>query len=149
MAHVASWFGQAQAGQYGGTAARRVDWAADTIKVSFHTNAYTPDIDAHDFYDDLTNELATAGGYTNGGITLSGKTVTYDSASNETRLDASDISIASATFTFRKAVIRKDTGTAATSPLLGVVTFDADQSPANATFNIVWDATGVLKTTVV
>jgi hypothetical protein len=44
--------------------------------------------------------------------------------------------------------VRKDTGTAATSPLLGYVDFGADVSATGAAFTITWDATGVLKAVI-
>jgi hypothetical protein len=151
MAHTTNWFGRAQEGQYGTTSARRVDWVTDTIKCALTTNTFVPDPDTHDFYADVTNELATAGGYTAGGATLTGKSVSYDTGTNETRLICADITWGpGATFgPFRKGIIYKDTGAAATSPLLGYITFDADQSVNNGTFTIDVDATGLLYTTVV
>lgn len=35
---------------------------------TLHTSSYVPDRVAHDFVNDLTNELATAAGYTQGGV---------------------------------------------------------------------------------
>lgn len=146
MAHVTNWFPRALEGQFGGTAARRVDWVADTIKCALTTNAFTPDHDAHDFYADVTNELSTAGGYTAGGATLGTKSVSYDTASDEVRLICADIAWGpGATFgPFQKAVIYKDTGSPATSPVLGYITFDAAQSVSNGTYTIDVDATGLL-----
>ena len=91
----------------------------DTLKVLLTTSSYTPDVDTHDFVDDITNELGSGDGYTTGGATLGSKTVTYDSANNRTELDCADVSW---TFTAAKspkwAVLYKDTGTASTSPLI-------------------------------
>lgn len=118
----------------------------DTIKCALVTNTYVPDQDVHDFYADITNELATSGGYTAGGATLGTKSVSYNAATNETRLICADIVWGpGATFgPFRKGIIYKDTGSAATSPLMGYITFDADQSVSNGTFTIDVDATGLL-----
>lgn len=85
--------------------------------------------------------------YTSGGVTLSSATVTYDSASNETRLDAADATWTTVTFTARYAVIYKSTGTSSTSPLIAYVDFGADQSPSAGNFTITWDSTGVIKAT--
>ena len=71
-------------------ATQAVNWLTDTIKVALTTSAYTPNQDSHDYYNDLTNELSTANGYTSGGVTLGSKTVTYDSGTNESRYDAAD-----------------------------------------------------------
>jgi hypothetical protein len=127
-----------------------VDWVTDTIKCALSTNTYVPDQDAHDFYNDVTNELSTAGGYTSGGATLSGKSVSYDTATNELRLICADITWGpGATFgPFRIGTIYVDTaGASSTDPILGWITFDADQSVANGTFTIDVDATGLLYVT--
>lgn len=147
MAVSAKVYGRHIEGQYSATAARRIDWVGDTIKTSLHTSTLVPDQDAHDFFNDSTNEV-TGTGYTAGGVALASKTLTYDTATNETRLDAADAAWTSATLTARIANTYKDTGSAATSPLISWVDFGADESVASGNFSIVWDATGVLKTTV-
>lgn len=143
---TANWYGQGLLGQYSVTAARRVDWVTDTIKVALTTSAYTPDQDVHDFFNDVTNEI-TGTGYSAGGVTLGSKSTSYDTTSNETRLIAANAQWTSASFTAAKAVIFKDTGTASTSPLLGYVDFGGNETVSSGTFTIQWDATGVLKIT--
>ena len=146
---TANWFGLAGRDQWGATAADRVDWVTDTIKVTLHTVTYVPAQDTDQYFAAATNELGTAGGYTAGGATLASKTLTYDTATNEVRLKAATTTWANATFTARIAVVRKDTGVAATSHLISWVDFTANQSPAGVDFSIVWDATsGVVKATV-
>jgi hypothetical protein len=102
-----------------------IDYLTDTIKFSLHNNTYVPDIDVHDFFDDATNELTTANGYTAGGITIAGKTVVYTGAGNINTFDMDDTTViwtaSGAGITFRYAVLRKDTGTASTSPLIGYI----------------------------
>jgi len=148
MAVTAFWYGPAQEGTYGATAARRVDWVTDTIKVMLTTATYAPDQDLHDFKDDVTNEI-TGTGYTAGGVTLGTKSVVYTTGTNTVSLRAADSVWASASFTARRAVVYKDTGAAATSPVLGWVDFGADETVAAGTFTIDWDATdGVLKIVV-
>lgn len=144
MAVSANWYGKAIEGQYSGTAARRIDWVGDTIKVALATSTYTPDQDAHDFFNDITNEVSGTG-YTPGGITLASKTLTYVGGTNTLSLDAADVAWTTATFTARYAIVWKDTSTASTSPLLGLVDFGGDQTVNAATFSIVWHADGVLK----
>jgi hypothetical protein len=140
---TAAVYGNHLLGQYSATAARRVDWVTDTIKCTLHTATYAPNQDTHTFASDLTNELATGGGYTAGGVTLASKTTAYDSATNQTRLDAADVSWAGMSNTFRYAVVWKDTGTAATSPLIGYVDLGAT-TITGTTFSIQWDPTGVV-----
>ncbi len=145
MAVVSRVYGQALVGQWSATAARRVDWDADTIKCSLHSSSYVPDQDAHAFFTDITDEVAGAG-YSAGGVTITTSAPTYDSASNTLRLDGSDAQWTAATLTARYAVIRKDTGAAATSPVLGYIDFGQDVSVVGGTFIIQWDATdGILR----
>lgn len=125
-----------------------IDFDSATIKVALTSSSYTPDRDAHDFFDDVTNELSTAGGYTAGGLALTGVTVGVDGTGHFAYVDADDAVWTGATFTARRAVIYKDTGSAATSPLIGWVDFGADQSPSSQDFTIAWAAPssgGVLK----
>lgn len=151
MAVSGKTYANAVLGQYGGAgngtsqAARRVDWLGDTIKVSLHTSSYTPSQTTHCYYSDLTNEV-TGTGYTAGGATLGSTTATKSSLT--VSLDAADTSWTTSTITARYAVIRKDTGSSATSPVLGYVDFGADQSSTAGTFTITWDSTGIFVWTV-
>jgi hypothetical protein len=145
LAVTAFWFGLGMSNMLNAA----IDWDTDTVKVTLHTSAMTPNQDTWDFYDDVTNELATAGGYTAGGLSLTNKTRTYDTATNEVRLDADDPSWTSATFTCRYAVFRKARGGAASADeLIGYINFGADETVASGTFTIVLDATGAFKVTV-
>lgn len=146
MAVTAFVYGRHLEGQYSATAARRVDWVSDSIKVMLASSSYVPDQDAHDFVNDVTNEISGTG-YTAGGAALGSKTVTYVGASNQLQLDASDSQWTSATFTARYAVIYKDTGTASTSPLIAYVDFGADQSVSSGAFTIQWAASGIVTLT--
>lgn len=127
-------------------ARKRVDLLNDDIRLLLLTNAYTFDKDGHDFADDLTNELPTAGGYTAGGISLANKTVTYDTSTNVTVFDADDISIPSSTLTWRKAsVVDWTPATAATRPLLVYQASDADIVSSGGTTTITMPATGIIR----
>ena len=94
-----------------------IDWSADTIKIALVTSSYTFSA-AHDFFNDITNELSGTG-YTAGGATLASKT---EVASGGTRTyDAADpvwTGLAAAAGTPAAAIVYRDTGSAATSPLL-------------------------------
>ncbi len=128
---------------------KEIDWDSDTIKVALLTNAYTPNQDAHDYFDDVVANQVTGTGYTSGGITLANKTNTYNSATNVIVLDADDVTWASSTITARYAVIYNATpATDATRPLIGYVDFGSDQSSSNGNFTITWDATGIVRITV-
>ena len=144
MAVSAKWYGVPIKNQYDGTAV--VDWNTDTMKTALHTSSYAPAQDTDDFFNDCTNEI-TGTGYTAGGVTLGSCTATYDTSSNEVRLDAGDAQWTSASFTARIAAIYKSTGTASTSPLVSYVDFGGDETASAGTFTIQWDTTGVAKIT--
>lgn len=113
-----------------------IDLDTDTFKIMLTTNAYTPNQDTHDFRDDVTNEVIGTG-YTAGGTTLSGVSVTYDAASNEVRISWTDPTWPTATITARTAVIYKSRGGAASADeLLAYCTEASDISSSGATFTV-------------
>jgi hypothetical protein len=127
----------------------RVDWVSDTIKLMLVTSAYTPNQDTHDYRDDVTGEISGTG-YTAGGVSLTGKSRSYDSGTNEERLDADDIVFSSLdpSTAFRWGVGYKARGGAASADeLIFYVDFGADRDPNGAEYRIVWHANGILKLT--
>lgn len=120
-----------------------IDLDTDTIKVALVSSSYTPDQDAHDFFDDVTNEV-TGTNYVAGGATLANKTVTQDNTNNRGVFDADDATWASSTITARGAVIYKSTGTASTSALIAYVDFSTDKQSSSGTFTIQWSSSGIL-----
>lgn len=124
-----------------------VDFANDTLKVALCDDTYTPNIDTDDFYDDISaSELATGGGYTHGGATLSGKTVTLDTTNNKQIFDCNDPTwTADGTgFTARYAVLYKDTGTEGTSPLIAYWDFGGNQNPISIAFTLIVNVAGLI-----
>ncbi len=123
-----------------------IDFDTDTFKIMLLTNAYTPDQDAHDFRNDLTNEI-TGTGYTAGGETMAGVTVAYDGTSNELRILWNDQVWSSATFTARFAVIYKSRGGASSADeLVAYLDFGSDATVTASTFTLDF-TTSVLKIT--
>lgn len=120
-----------------------IDLDTDTIKVALVTSSYTPDQDAHDNFDDVTNE-ASGTGYSAGGATLGSVTVSADNTDNEGVFDAADTTWGSSTITARGAVIYKSTGTASTSKLIAYIDFGADKSSSAGSFTIQWNSEGIL-----
>jgi len=124
-----------------------IDLAADDIRVALTTSSYTPNQDTHDYFDDITNEVANGNGYTSGGELLAAKTVgttlnvfTFD--------NTADTVWTSSTFTAARAVVYKDTGTPATSPLICWIDFDGDKSPSSGSLTISWATAGICNVTV-
>ena len=104
-----------------------IDFDSDTIKAMLCSSLYVPNQDTHRYKSDVTNE-ASGAGYTAGGVTLTTKALTYNSASNTLVVDCDDPTWATVTVTARYLVIYKDTGTAGTSPLIMYVDFGIDVS---------------------
>jgi len=128
---------------------KEIDWNSDDIRVALVTSSYTPDQDAHDYWNDVVANEVTGTNYTANGAALGTPTVTYTGATNKLKLDGDDVSWASSTITARYAVIYDRTpGTDATRPLIAYVDFGADMSSNNGTFQITWDANGIVEVTV-
>lgn len=120
--------------------------SADTLKVVLVTSGYTPNIDTHTKYSDITNEVVGVG-YTTSGSTLAGVVVSGDLTGDRAILDANDVTWASSTITAAGAVIYKANGSAATSPLIGYVDFGGSKSSSNGDFVIQWNSSGILTLT--
>jgi len=124
------------------------DLLDDTLKVMLCTSGYTPDQDAHDYKNDVTNEI-TGTGYTAGGATLGSKSLTYTGATNKTVLDAADVQWPSSSLTARTAVLYNATGGGADASrgLIGYQQSDADIISSGGNFDIVWNASGIMEIT--
>jgi hypothetical protein len=122
-----------------------VNYLTGTVKLSLHTNTYTPNRDTDDFFNDATNELGAGSGYNAGGETAAGKTITYDTASDQVRWDLNDITWTfTASKTFRYGVLYIDTaGAASTDPLYALLSWDSDQT-VSTSYTLQFDAAGLL-----
>lgn len=113
-----------------------VDLEADTIKVALYDNSHSFTASDTDYTTD--NELATTGGYTQGGATLASKAVTEAAT---TKWDAADVAWTSATFTAYHAVIYDST---AGNDLIASIDFGGAKVVAAGTFTIQFDAAGII-----
>ena len=114
-----------------------VDLEGDTINVSLYDDSHS--FTATDTVYTTTNELATAGGYTQGGKALASKAVTEAAT---TKWDAADSTWNSATFTAYHAVIWDDT--VGTDDLICSIDFGGAQTVTAGTFTIQWHADGII-----
>lgn len=122
------------------------DMEAVTVKLALVTSGYTPNRDTHDFWDDVSaSEVANGNGYSTGGVTLTSVLWSYDSASDQVRLDFDDPSW---TFTAGKTwlygVVYIDTaGASSTDPVIGLLTWDTSQTVSTA-YTLTIDSAGLL-----
>jgi hypothetical protein len=124
-----------------------IDLEGGAIKCALTTVTYVPAQDTDEFYDDISNELPTAGGYTAGGQALTGQALSYTAISNIMAWDFNNPTWLASTFTCRVAVLYLDTGVPGTSPLIGFCVFSGDASPSSGTLEIIIDLAGCLKLT--
>lgn len=132
MAATLKWYGQGLLKLVTGA----IDIDTDTFKIMLVTSAYTPNQDTHTFRSDVTNEVSGTG-YTAGGATLSGFSISYDAATNQVRIAWTDPTWPSSTITARGFVIYKSRGGAASADeLLAYAVNDVDVSSSGATFTV-------------
>ena len=141
-----SFYGPGITQAYGGVSAGtapNIDYLSDAIKCALTTSAYTADLDAHDFFDDVTNEI-TGTGYSAGGVTLGTKVLSITGGTNTIMFDAADAAWTASSFTAAFGVIYDSTpGTAGTNPLLWLIDFGGDQTVTAGTFTIQFNAAGI------
>lgn len=120
-----------------------IDLTNDTIKVALCTSSYSPNIDTHEDFADITNEVADGNGYTAGGQALAGKNGSVDNTNDLGLFDCTDPQWTTATFTYRYAIFYQDTGTPTTSLLIAYYDFATDQVVSNGTATLQIDTTGL------
>lgn len=125
---------------------KEIDLDTDTIVVIPSTVSYVPDQDAHDYVDDLSNELTTNNWARK---TLASKTVGYTGATNKVKFDAADPAWTGLTGGNLRNLVVADTSPGADSsrPLIGYQLSDADVL-GSGDLTFVFDASGLLETTI-
>lgn len=119
-----------------------------TVKVTLHNSTYTFNASTQSVYADLTNELTTANGYTNGGLTLG--SIAWSQTAGTATFDAADAqwNVVTANLVWRRAVIRVvGTFNAQVDPLIASIL--GDTTPADITtlpgnpLVLQWNASGI------
>lgn len=121
-----------------------IDWDTDTIKVMLVNSTYTPAPTTDNFIDDIDTDEVTGTNYTAGGETI--ETISVTESTGVTTVDGDDVTWLQSGSGFanaRYAVIYKDTGTPATSPVVGYIDLVTDKSNVNGDLTIQWGASGI------
>ena len=124
---------------------KEVDLDSDTLKVMLCTSSYTPNQDTHQYKADVTNEI-TGTGYTAGGQTLTGVTVTYNAGTNTLMLDANDPVWSASSLTARTLVAYDDTP-ASNKPLICYWDFGQDETSSSGNFTATISGSGLITIT--
>jgi len=135
-------------GQFEGTQIDFETPGGNGIKAAFVTSVYTPNQNLHDFWADAEANEVSGTGYVAGGNVMSNGTVTVDGAGVVT-VDLDDPATwtqdASGFADARRVILYHDTGTAATSPVIGYSdAFASDQGNVNGDIFISIAATGLI-----
>lgn len=137
------------AGLYGLTLEKFfIDTAGESLEAEDHfealvTDSYTPDFNAHDFFNDLTNEV-TGTGYTTGGVAVTSTEITL--ATGTLTFDAADTVYTTVTISNAMAGVLAtsvSTPAAATNQLVVLQDFVTAASATAANFTIQHSATGI------
>jgi hypothetical protein len=143
-AHLTELFRPATAGT------TAVEYDTDTLKVALMATAHNEDHNEQ-FWSEISADEISGTGYAAGGYTLVSKTITDVPGNGEGQFDAADPSWGTvpspASFSAYYAVLYKDTGVAATSPLIASWDFGGVKTVTSGTFTIQWGSEGVLNFT--
>ncbi len=126
----------------GQLAQANVDLASATIKMMLLAS-YTPNIDTHTYKSDIDASEVALTNYTAGGATLTTKAVTVNTTNDRAEWDFDNV-----TWTLlgagavSHAVLYVDTGSAATSILIGYV--ELTKQPNGADYSVLVGANGAL-----
>lgn len=142
MAEVVYWYSQVIASAF----AKEINLTGDSLKIML-VNGYSFDQDAHDYKNDITDEV-TGTGYTAGGQALVNPTFTYTSGTNTWKFDADNPAWSASTIAAATgAVIYDDTpATAGTKPLICYIDFGTTKASSAALFTITFHVSNGINT---
>lgn len=119
---------------------KNLNLSTDTLKIALFTSSYSPNQDTDVTYSSLTGEVATGGGYTAGGVALTGQVWAQDNTNHRGKLTANNPSwtIGASAISFQTVVLYDST--VATNNLICYWNFGAVQSTGtNGTFTLQFD----------
>ncbi len=135
-----------------GTAAKHTSgdsFLANDIRVALLADTYTPSQDNHEFWADVKAYEASGTNYAPGGLSLGGKTVSYDGTTKKLKFTSVNPQFLNVTVTARHAVFYDRTpGSDATRPVISYVDFGENKSASSGPFTLTLDANGIFSITV-
>ena len=117
-----------------------IDLESDTIKLKYMATTYTPDVTTENWLSDVSASEAS-GAPTE---TLANVDVRIDTGNLRVEVDADNVTEESVTTTTDKFIVYKDTGTAATSPLIACIDIvEGTLGPVSGTLSLTFNAEGI------
>jgi hypothetical protein len=121
-----------------------INLESDTIKLKYMATGYTPAPTTENYLSDVSASEAS-GAPTE---TLASVDVRIDAANSRVEVDAADVTENGITCTTNKFIIYKDTGVAATSPLIACVDIaEGTLAPIAGTLALAFNAEGIFAVT--
>lgn len=134
------WYGNAFKAAFN----KEIDFNTDVVRMALANSSYTPDQDAHDYFNDVRANEVTGTNWAADGVQLTTPTVTYTGGTNVTKFDADDVSVSTVTLSDGKhSIFYVDTGTDSTSALIGYITWDTALAPSAGTLSVTFNAAGI------
>lgn len=121
-----------------------VIWGTDDTYLALASSSYTPDIDAHDNWDDVVANEVTGTNWSANGQQADGETLSLVTANNDVEFDITDESVSSVTLSDGKHLIvySRTPVSDATRELIGYATFDTALAPQGGTLLLDFATTG-------
>lgn len=122
-----------------------LDWENDTLKIAAFSSSYSPDIDADEYFDDISANEVSGGSYVAGGVALDTPVRSVDNDNDLIVVDATNQTLTGMP-TFQTLVLYKDTGDPSTSPL--ICYWDNEAEVIGVTnVNLTYHASGIMALT--
>lgn len=117
-----------------------IDFDTDSFKAMLVTSSYTPDKDAHDFRNDVTNEVSGTG-YTAGGQAVTATVAAVDTTNDRVDVTFGNLTWSTASFTARGLVIYKARGGASSADeIIAYVDFGSDKTASGGDFDVTFSS---------
>lgn len=125
-----------------------INLASDPIHCMLMKSTYTPNMDSHKKYSDVSGHEHTGNGvYFTGGKALSSKSITIDNTNDWAYFTANNVTWASTTLSASGAILLASGAGygGITNPLIGYIDFGSTLSSSNGDYTITWSANGIIR----
>lgn len=132
-----------------GTITNNLEDGTVDVNVALLDDSYTPNLGGHASFadvsaDEITNTTANDSGYTQGGATLTSKSITVDTTNRVVDFDADDVTFTNSTIDARYVVVyHADPADEVDQDLIALIDLEEIKSSENADFTIEWSANGI------